>query len=584
MGIAKAGLAKYYAYIQLAIGLALWSAFALVGPSGTYSVTHSSFRSTWIGPVGVTALVTAVLILASWAAVIVKFGMGKTYFISFDMTFAIAALLLISPVAGAALALASSCVDIAYRAKRRETPLIGFLSTLADNVGNRLLRLGFAWAAYRLLGGALPPAFGDGAMGPALAAFAAYFLSNNLFYMPKDYLLGGDLRSYWRESFTSDLVHSFTICSLGFLLAGTAARLGFGPFALMSGFVLSASWVLSARTKTQDQLSRRIEDLTILSKVSGAASTGLDVEPIVNQFTLALAQSLPADGIGVIFYQRYTTSIHLVQVEGDKVRSIHLPEEKKFQYDQLPLSEPSERLGQRLFEFLQPLETAPFFIPPSVFGLPLVRGGEPFGGIVVHSYTAWAELKARQELLETCAQTLIVALDNCFLHMQAIHDPLTGLYNRSYFLYRLEEELSYSSRHRAPFALLMLDLDDFKAVNDRLGHSEGDRVLKRIGDLLRKATRREDVPSRYGGDEFILLLLGCGVSDALDKAERLRTLLSTRALPKEEAFGLTIGCSLSLLHSNELKGEQDVPSVLRKLDDALYEAKSRGKNQIVRVK
>ncbi|OYW00470.1 MAG: hypothetical protein B7X11_04495 [Acidobacteria bacterium 37-65-4] len=305
--------------------------------------------------------------------------------------------------------------------------------------------------------------------------------------------------------------------------------------------------------------------------------------PMVESFTRALAESLSVDGIGVVFYQRYATTIYLVQVEGSKSRSIYLPEEKRFQYDQLPLSEPSVRLGERLFEFLQPLETAPFMIPASVYGLPLLHGGEPFGGIVVYSYQKDTPLSPRQWLLETCAQALVVALENCFLHLQAIQDPLTGLYNRSYFLYRLEEELAYSSRHRSPFALLMLDLDDFKSVNDRLGHGEGDQVIRRIGDLMRRATRREDAPSRYGGDEFILLLLNCQVPDALEKAETIRALIASRALPKEEAFGLSIGCSVSVLHSDDMKGEQDIPNIIRRLDDALYRAKQQGKNQVVRV-
>jgi diguanylate cyclase (GGDEF)-like protein len=302
---------------------------------------------------------------------------------------------------------------------------------------------------------------------------------------------------------------------------------------------------------------------------------------MVESFTRSLAESLPADGIGVVFLQRYATTIYLVQVEGKKSRATYLPEERRFQTDQLPLSEPSVRLGERLFEFLQPLETAPFMIPASVYGLPLVQGGEPIGGIVVYSYKEDVPLFRKRQLLELCAQSLVVALDNCFLHLQAIQDPLTGLFNRSYFLYRLEEELSYSTRHRAPFALLMIDMDDFKAVNDLLGHAMGDKVIHRIGDLLRRGLRREDVPARYGGDEFIVMLLNCNEQAALDKAERMRQSLASKALPREEAQGLTIGCSIGMLHSSTLQGDQDVPNLLRRLDEALYRAKQAGKNRVV---
>lgn len=572
-----------YGFVQLALGILLWVWIALVGPQGALSGAARLPPIDWLGGRVPTWLVLLLLAAASCAAVRVKFPMKDGNFISFDISFAVVGFFLISPLAGTLLAAVTTVVDIVYRLRQRAVPTSVLMGKLWGNLGNRLLRFGFAWIAYTLAGGVLPPTAEPQQTVPAVLAFMAYFLANNLFFYPMDYLKGGDMKAFLRDTFTQDLIHSFAICSMGLLLSLVALGMGMGLSLLLGGFLLSASWLLSTLTTTQEQLKGRVEDLAILDKASAAANSGLDVMPMVESFTRVLAQSLSVDGIGVVFYQRYATTIYLVQVEGEKSRSIYLPEEKRFQYDQLPLSEPSVRLGERLFEFLQPLETAPFQIPASVFGLPLLHGGEPFGGIVVYSYQENASLSPRQWLLETCAQTLVVALENCFLHLQAIQDPLTGLYNRSYFLYRLEEELAYSSRHRAPFALLMLDLDDFKAVNDRLGHSQGDKVLHKIGELMRRATRREDVPARYGGDEFILLLLGCQIPDALDKAERIRALIASRALPKEEAFGLTMGCSVGILHSDSLKGEQDVPNILRRLDDALYLAKQRGKNQVVRV-
>lgn len=572
-----------YQFIQLALGLALWALIGWVGPEGAFSPMTGAAPLEWFGGKVSVWVVLAILFAASWAAVRVKFPMKDGNFISFDISFALVGFFLISPAAGTLLAALTTGVDIAYRFRQRTVPNSDLLGTLCGNLGNRLLRFGFVWIVYKQAGGTLPPTADGQQTVPAVLAFLAYFVANNLFYFPKDYLKGANMRAFLRDTFTEDLIHSFAICSMGLLLSLVALGMGFGLAVLSGGFVLSASWLLATLTTTQTQLKGRVEELAILGKVSAAANSGLDVMPMVESFTRALVESLAVDGIGVVFYQRYATTIYLVQVEGDKSRSIYLPEEKRFQYDQLPLSEPSERLGERLFEFLQPLETAPFMIPASVYGLPLLHGGEPFGGIVVYSYQRDAPLSPRQWLLETCAQALVVALENCFLHLQAIQDPLTGLYNRSYFLYRLEEELAYSSRHRAPFALLMLDLDDFKSVNDRLGHSVGDQVIRRIGDLMRRATRREDAPSRYGGDEFILLLLNCQVSDALEKAETIRALIASRALPKEEAYGLSMGCSVSVLHSDDMKGEQDVPNILRRLDDALYQAKQRGKNQVVRV-
>ncbi len=573
-----------YECAQFAMGLALWIAIGFCSPSGSLAVIHDPKIQIWGLGAGSPWALLGLLLAASFLAMRFKFGMGSNnYYVSFDISFALVALFLVSPAAGAGLALLSAGFNYFDRLRREEAPrrVIRYLSL--GTSGNRLLRIGFAWIAYSAAGGSIPPQGHSTELWAALLAFVVYVGVNNVFFVPSEYLRRSDLKQFWREAVTVDLAYSFTICTLGYLLSIVAIKIGILSFLVLGVFVLAGFWLLSTLTKTQHELKNRVEDLTILSRVSSAASSDLDVMPMVESFTRSLAQWLPADGIGVVFYQRYATTIYLVQVEGEKSRSTYLPEERRFQYDQLPLSEPSRRLGERLFEFLQPLETAPFMIPPSVFGLPLLHGGEPFGGIVVYSYQSEVPLEKKQELLELCAQSLEVALENCFLHLQAIQDPLTGLYNRSYFLYRLEEELSFSSRHRAPFALLMIDLDDFKAVNDHLGHAMGDKVLHRIGDLLRRTLRREDVPARYGGDEFIVLLLGCKEKAAHEKAERIRSSFATQALPREEAGGLAMGCSISLLHSDHLKGEQDLPTLLRKLDEALYGAKQSGKNRVIVV-
>lgn len=568
-----------YHYAQLLAGILLWCGIILIGPEAAWKPAGEGFQL--IAFVLPQSALILVLFIASWAAIRFKFSMSSSYFISFDIAFSTVAFLLVSPFAGAVLALFMVGVDYLYRRRSRSMARGELVAVIVGNGGNRLLRFGAVWLAYQWLGGTLPPGSDPRNAAAALGGFGVYFLVNNVFFMPVELLKGNNLRDYWREAFTEDLGLSFAICALGYLLSVVALAMGGGAFLLLGAFAIMGSWLLSKLTRTQDQLKRKVDDLMGLSKVSAAANSGLDVMPIVESFARTMAESLPVDGIGVVFYQRYATTLYLVQVEGEKSRSTYLPEEKRFQYDQLPLSEPSERLGQRLFEFLQPLETAPFMIPASVLGLPLLHGGEPFGGIVVYSYKENVPLHERQWLLETCAQSLVMALENCFLHLQAIQDPLTGLFNRSYFLYRLEEELSYSTRHRAPFALMMLDLDDFKAVNDHLGHATGDSVIRRIGDLLRRSLRREDVPARYGGDEFTVMLLNCSLKDAMDKAERLRAILAAKALPKEEAYGLAIGCSVGILHSDRLGGDQDVPNLLRRLDKALYQAKEKGKNQVV---
>ncbi|MGC8762679.1 MAG: diguanylate cyclase [Acidobacteriota bacterium] len=570
-------------FLQLPAGLALWGLLLLSPWSRAAALGSTSPPVAPLESLGATGawILFAVLFAGSLAADRFKFALNFGQFlVSFDIAFAICACFLISPAAGAVLAVLTSLLDYAqrYRSGRLRPPRL--FTMLASATGNRLLRLGAGFAVFYAVTG---EALLTGTPRDYLAAvltFGAYFLVNNTGFLPAELRNRLRLREYVRETIRKDLPYSLIICLLGLLMSLSAVKMGLWGLLMVGALVVAATWGLWRLTAIQNSLAEKVEDLTILSRVSQAASSDLDLQPMVESFTRALARSLPVDGVGVIFYSRYARTLHLVQVEGEKARSTYLPEERRFQYDQLPLSEPSRRLGERLFEFLQPLETAPFMIPATVFGLPLLHGGEPFGGIVAYSYKENIPLERKRELLELCAQSLVVGLENCFLHLQAIQDPLTGLYNRSYFLYRLQEELSFSARHRAPFALLMLDLDDFKAVNDHLGHAVGDKVLQRIGDILRRETRREDVPARFGGDEFILLLLGCQRGAAQQKAERIAALVRGRALPKEEAMGLTIGCSAGLLHSDTLRGEQDLTTLLRRLDEALYRAKEGGKNRI----
>lgn len=571
---------KAYAATLFLSGVGVWTYLALRVPE-VLGVGHTPLRFWASGPEVSSAFVLAILMLGAWAAMWHKFALPSGFFVTADSAFALAALLLISPLSGVLIALSASMVDVwkRYRAgKEAEALFVIFL----ENGGNRLLRFAAAWAAYSLAGGSFPPTESARCLWASACGFLAYFLANNLAYLVSEKILGGDLKAFVQDAYL-DFVDGFAIWSMGFLLAlvasGPATNL-LSAVALMF-FVLLGAWVMKRLSHAQKDLKRKLEDLVLLQKVSSAATSGLDVMPMVEAFAQELCRELGSEGIGIVFFHRYSSSLYLVQVEGEKSRSTHLPEEKRFQYEQLPLSEASPRMGERLFEFLQPLETAPFTIPKSVFGLPLVHGGEPFGGIVVYSNREGADYSDRKALLDTCGQSLIVGLENCFLHLQAIQDPLTGLYNRSYLLYRLEEELAYSTRHRSPFALLMLDLDDFKAVNDTLGHAMGDRVLHRIGDLLRAALRREDVPARYGGDEFLLLLVNCDRRSAMEKAQKLRQLIATRALPKEQANGIAIGCSVGLLTSERMGGEQDLPTILKRLDQSLYLAKKQGKNTVV---
>ena len=162
--------------------------------------------------------------------------------------------------------------------------------------------------------------------------------------------------------------------------------------------------------------------------------------------------------------------------------------------------------------------------------------------------------------------------------LMSITDPLTGLHNRRYMEARLSEELNRSKRYEFPMSFLMIDIDDFKLYNDRNGHQAGDRALEITAQCLRSTLRKADVASRYGGEEFTILLPQTPLTEAGAIADRLRRQIMATRFPHGEAQpmgALTVSIGLSEFSSSL----DSVEAIIRAADRALYHAKSHGKNR-----
>ena len=183
--------------------------------------------------------------------------------------------------------------------------------------------------------------------------------------------------------------------------------------------------------------------------------------------------------------------------------------------------------------------------------------------------------------LDQLAGMVGLAIERCEMAeqiaFQASHDGLTGLANRSMFMERLEEAMSHVGRRRAALAVLFIDLDRFKLVNDRADHSAGDRVLSEMANRLTAMTRGVDLVARFGGDEFVAFAEVDHQEDALDMAERIRTGLST---PVDIGSGqLVVTASVGVVMTAD---DATSPlAILREADNAMYEAKRSGRDQVV---
>ncbi|PYM19101.1 MAG: hypothetical protein DMD78_25585 [Candidatus Rokuibacteriota bacterium] len=164
---------------------------------------------------------------------------------------------------------------------------------------------------------------------------------------------------------------------------------------------------------------------------------------------------------------------------------------------------------------------------------------------------------------------------NARLKETSFKDEVTGLYNRRFFSLRLEEELSRYRRFNHPVSVVLLDLDGFKAVNDEYGHTVGDDTLREVAQILMKHSRGINVVSRYGGDEFAVLLVETSKAGARLYADRIREVVAK--YPFSHGKVITASFGVASLPDDEAGTAEDL---FRAADEALYTAKRAGKNQV----
>ena len=162
----------------------------------------------------------------------------------------------------------------------------------------------------------------------------------------------------------------------------------------------------------------------------------------------------------------------------------------------------------------------------------------------------------------------------------AVRDGLTNLYNRRFFMARLEAEVARAQRDGTPLSVCMIDVDHFKRINDQRGHATGDDVLERLAAVLIASLRPYDVSARYGGEEFAAVLPGATLEDAARTAERLREAIAEVRIP---AFGdaTTPHVTASLGVTALAGGHDSASALLTRADRAMYQAKSGGRNRCV---
>ena len=217
---------------------------------------------------------------------------------------------------------------------------------------------------------------------------------------------------------------------------------------------------------------------------------------------------------------------------------------------------------------LNPAKVIPLLGLDGVYGF-IVVGDKFLGEPYTVTETAY---------LDRLISFVSIGLQNSLHFQRAIVDRKTELYNHSFFMKRLEEELARQRRYKSQTTLLMLDVDHFKKFNDTWGHLAGDLVLKAVAVAIRDAIRLEDVASRFGGEEFAVLLIQCDPDKGFEIGERVRRAVEE----KKVSYGgneLSVTVSLGVAHTATDKRVPDSATLIDQADKALYQAKRAGRNQ-----
>lgn len=239
------------------------------------------------------------------------------------------------------------------------------------------------------------------------------------------------------------------------------------------------------------------------------------------------------------------------------------------------MSSPVETLNQRasISEGLEYLRRRPYKRIVVVDDDGSVAGIVTQKDLISRTYLKWSQLM-QDHFKQFEEITQILQQKNQHLTQLATKDPLTEIHNRHIFGELFAKELSNLKRHSTKLALMMLDLDHFKAINDTYGHNIGDAVLKQFASLVAGSVREADIFARWGGEEFVLLLRNAGCEEAFGVGEKIRTLLENSRF----ADAGKVTCSIGV---TEVLSDDTLERAMERADNAMYMAKEKGRNQTI---
>ena len=333
-------------------------------------------------------------------------------------------------------------------------------------------------------------------------------------------------------------------------------------------------------TRLFSEQQRNARELEFLNEIAQIAIGSTEVEAMLQDMAEAIHQHFPCKhiGIGVVNYQNKELEFKAETGEANSVGGAALR--------RVPLGMgvvgAAARTGQLMLipDLRQNAQAIPVHADSAAaLAIPIVYAGQTLGVLNLESAQPRAFPPDRVQVLRTLADQIAIALNNSLgfqqMQQQAITDGLTGLKTRRYFMDELQREWKRASRSGHPFSVVLIDLDNFKNINDTLGHLEGDLTLARMARVLEQKCRGSNIVARYGGDEFTILMPEGNAQMASALCDRLKVWLATDPMLSERQLKASFGVASYPEHGATPE------DVLRAADLSMYAAKGAGGDQVM---
>ena len=337
--------------------------------------------------------------------------------------------------------------------------------------------------------------------------------------------------------------------------------------------------LLSELRDANTRLDEKIQEVSILYQASQMISSELQLQALLDMAMNAIAEITEIERGSTWLIDEERTGFNLMSHLGDSSMLINKlkPSDSNVLTILQETKEPVEfELGRN--ESIELSETDKKIFGDSFVVVPILSQGDFLGLVHLSAGENLVRFTARDiRLIKVFAIQLGAAVKNAQLYEQAITDGMTKLYLHRYFKQRLADEIKRAARFKRKIAMIMVDIDHFKNLNDTYGHQTGDEVLKRVASILRRAVRTHDLPARYGGEEFAVVLPETDMVGAVAVAERIRRSIENEVI---EYGGAVIRKTASFGVSVYPDCADDMDSLIKAADVALYWSKEHGRNQV----